>query len=352
MITEQQTNTDTAKIPILHALAGNSNETPPIWLMRQAGRYLSEYRQIRKDAGGFLNMCYSPSLASEVTLQPIRRFNFDAAIIFSDILVIPHAMGVGLDYINGEGPVLEKITSDERIDKLKIDNILPHLEPVFEALRKTKKELPEKTALVGFAGAPWTVATYMVEGGGSKQFAEVKTLAYNNPVLFERLINILVDSTITYLCAQVEAGAQVLQIFDSWAAVLADDGSFEKWCIEPIAKIVSGVKEKYPNIPIIGFPKGAGLRYEQFIHKTGIDGVGIDYSVPLKFAADKLQPHVCVQGNMDPLLLASDKNMAVKEAKRIISILGDGPFIFNLGHGIVPHTPIEHVQALIKTVRG
>jgi len=336
---------------LLKALSHKTCNIPPIWLMRQAGRYLPEYRERRADAGSFLNLCYNPEFASEVTLQPIERFSFDASIIFSDILVIPHAMGVDLDYKEGEGPVLGKIDSAEKIKNLKLDEIEEKLKPVFEAISLTKSKLPEHTAMIGFAGSPWTVATYMVEGGGSKDFANVKKFAYENRKIFEELLDKLVDATSRYLVKQVEAGAEVLQIFDSWAGVLPEE-EFYDFVIKPTIKIIENVRAKCPDTPIIGFPKGAGVLYEDFVKETGVEGLSIDFTVPLKWAKENLQPHACLQGNLDPILLGANTGEFEQRAKNIINILGGGPFIFNLGHGILPHTPIENVERLIEIVRG
>ncbi len=345
-----QIKADYSDKKILSSLQGKTHKTPPIWLMRQAGRYLEEYRNIRKEAGGFLDMCFNPDLASEVTLQPIRRFGFDGAIIFSDILVIPYAMGVELDYVQGEGPKLGKIDTAEKIAKLDVSSITAKLNPVFEALQKTYSELPDETTLIGFAGSPWTVATYMIEGGGSKDFANVRKFAYAERKSFEQLIQKLVDATIEYLSGQIKAGAEVIQLFDSWSGILPEN-EFIKWVIQPTDKIVSALKKLHPDIPIIGFPKGAGLMYERYIKEIEIDGVGLDFTVPLEWVRDVIQPHVCVQGNLDPILLANDAEGALKEAGRIINILGDNPFIFNLGHGILPYTPIENVERLVEFVR-
>lgn len=335
---------------ILNSLSGKNNEVPPIWLMRQAGRYLPEYREVRKNTKSFLDLCYTPEIAAEVTLQPIERFGFDASIIFSDILVIPHAMGVDLKYVEGKGPILEKIDEESKIDSLKTDKIKDNLSPVFDALRLVKSKLPEDKTLIGFAGAPWTIATYMVEGGGSKNFSEVKKFSAGNKKSFSKLIDILTDAISDHLINQIDAGAEVVQIFDSWAGVLSEN-DFTNWTINPTKKIVSKVKDKFPETPIIGFPKGAGINYEKFVKETGVDAVSIDYTIPLDWAAKNLQPHVCIQGNLDPFLLASEKEEMVLQVRRIIDVLGNGPFIFNLGHGILPHTPIENVELLLREVR-
>lgn len=336
---------------LLDSLSGKQSDTPPIWLMRQAGRYMKEYRDTRKEAGSFLDLCYTPELATEVTLQPIHRFHFDASIIFSDILVIPDALGVDLKYVQGEGPKLSPVRSETDIKKLDSSTVEKHLTPVCEALSRVKQALPEEVTLIGFAGSPWTVATYMVEGGGSKDFSTVKQMAFSSPDLFQKLIDILVESTIRYLCTQIEAGAEVIQLFDSWAGVL-NESAYRRWVIEPNQRIVSALKQNYPDIPVIGFPKGSGVLYEAFVKEVKVDGVGIDFTVPVTWAAEKLQPHVCVQGNLDPLVLAYDKEEMQRQANYIKQVLGKGAFIFNLGHGIIPETPMEHVDALLEVVRG
>lgn len=341
------------KKPLLEVLNGKKKTVPPMWLMRQAGRYLPEYRKIRAKAGDFLNLCYTPEYAAEVTLQPIRRFGFDAAIIFSDILVVPHALGQKLKYIEGEGPVLSKVETARQIKALEkqIPKITKNLSPVAEALTRVKKELPPETALIGFAGAPWTVATYMVEGGGSKHFEHVKTLSYKDPKAFSALIETLVEATADYLIMQVEAGAEVLQIFDSWAGVL-DEKSFQRWVNAPTSELVRKVRKACPDIPIIGFPKGAGLYYKNYVRQVRPDAIGLDYTVPAEWAAEKLQRKLPVQGNLDPTILLSDKTTIANAVKHLRRTLGDAPYIFNLGHGILPQTPIQNVEWLVRQVRG
>ena len=339
------------KRSLIKVIRGEATDNIPIWLMRQAGRYLPEYREIRKNAGTFLDLCYNPELATEVTMQPIRRFGFDASIIFSDILVIPHAMGVGLEYKEGEGPVLEKIDSADKINNLIMGNVREHLNPVFEALKNVRGELSEDKTLIGFAGAPWTVATYMVEGGSSKNYHKIKELAFKNPDLFKLLLDKLVTETSEYLIAQIEAGADVIKIFDSWAGVLAEK-QFEDFVLAPTAQIVRNVRAVYPDVPIIGLPKGAGVLYEKYADYTGVDVIAFDYMLPAYWAKDVLQQYATVQGNLDPNLLASDINATVNEVKRLKSMFNDGKYIFNLGHGILPHTPIENVEILVDTIRG
>ena len=336
----------------LQALKGETLSPPPMWLMRQAGRYLPEYRETRASAKNFLDFCYSPDLAVEVTLQPLRRYDFDAAILFSDILVIPDALGQKVEFVTGQGPQLEPIKSLAALEAtLDPSNLHNHLAKVYETVNRLSKEIPETTALIGFAGAPWTVATYMVEGKGSKNYEEIRSIAYTDPVFFQRLIDLLVESTSSYLIEQVHRGAECLQVFDSWAGVLSEQ-QFHKWTIEPMARIVERVKAVHPDVPIIGFPRGAGPLYEAYIRETKVDGVGLDHSVPLEWARDTLQPLCTVQGTLDNLLLVAGGEAMDTEVKRILETLGNGPFIFNLGHGIVPQTPPEHVERLCALVRG
>ncbi len=338
--------------PFLQALNGETLSTPPLWLMRQAGRYLPEYLATRAQSKNFLHFCYSPDLAVEVTLQPLRRYGFDAAILFSDILVVPDALGQKVEFVKGHGPQLEPIKNEAELEAvLKLDGFHDHLKPVYETVRRLSTEIPETTALIGFAGAPWTVATYMVEGKGSKIYEEVRSIAYKDPAFFQRLIDILVDRTASYLIEQAHNGAEALQVFDSWAGVLSEQ-QFVKWSIEPMAEIVKRVKAVHPNVPIIGFPRGAGPMYKRYVLETGVDGVGIDHALPLEWARDELQPHATVQGNLDNLLVVAGGEAMDAEVKRILSILGGGPFIFNLGHGIVPQTPPEHVARVCALVRG
>lgn len=336
---------------IIRALKGEKLPSPPLWLMRQAGRYLPEYREIRGNVSGFLELCYTPELAVEVTMQPIRRYGFDAAILFSDILVIPDALGQAVRFAEGEGPKLNPLRDVSGLDKLSLDNLHGHLAPVYETVRRLSAELPPETTLIGFAGAPWTVATYMVEGGTSRDFAHARGWGLRDPDGFAKLIDLVTDATAAYLCRQVEEGAEVLQIFDSWAGVLSE-GEFEKWSIKPTAKIVSAVKAKHPNVPIIGFPRGAGIRYERYVVETGVDGVSLDSTMPLDWAVKHLQNKVALQGNLDPLLLLGGGEPMEKEIRRILEGLGEGPFIFNLGHGIIKETPPENVARLVEIVRG
>ncbi len=319
--------------------------------MRQAGRYLPEYREIRANSGTFLDLCYDPKLATEITLQPIRRFAMDAAILFCDILVVPHAMGQPVAFKEGEGPVLEPVRTRNEIARLDVGSVTGHLSPVYQAVGKIAKALPPKTALIGFAGAPWTVATYMVEGGVSRDFLAVKGLAYSQPAVFGQLIDRLVEASIAHLSAQAAAGAEVLQIFDTWAGILPS-AQFETWCIEPTRRIVEALRKNAPGVPIIGFPRGAGVGYQRYAGETGVDAVGLDTSVPLDWAAKTLQGQVTLQGNLDPALLVAGGAPMRDAAKGIIDALASGPFIFNLGHGVVPPTDPDNVADLLSTIRG
>ena len=319
--------------------------------MRQAGRYLPEYRAIREKVGGFLELCYTPELAVEVTLQPIRRYGFDAAILFSDILVVPDALGQAVRFEEGVGPRLEALTCAADLDSLEPGPVLERLGPVLETVRGLASALPGETTLIGFAGAPWTVATYMIEGGSSRDFAAVKGWAYREPDSFQRLIDTLVEATTGYLLGQVEAGAEVLQIFDSWAGALPAS-EMRRWSLEPMARIVAGVKARHPQVPVILFPRGVGLGYLDFAEASGADGLSIDAGVPLQWARDRLQSHVAVQGNLDPVRLLAGGEGLQREVVAILDALSGGPFVFNLGHGILPETPPETVEALVATVRG
>ncbi len=328
--------------------------TPPIWIMRQAGRYLPEYREIRSGVSNFLDLCYNSQLASEVTLQPIRRFDFDAAIIFSDILVIPHALGVDVKFVKNEGPVLQKTSSLDDLKKMQVDNVEKHLQPIFSTLELTKKQLAADKTLIGFSGSPWTLACYMVEGGGSKNFDLVKRAALENEEFFSKLIEILTVSVARYLIAQINHGADVVKLFDSWAGVLCEK-DFQKWVIEPTKKIIAQVKKVHPNVPVIAFPRGCGTLYENFAAQVDCDVLAIDQNLSKKFVVDILQNkhNKIIQGNMDNQLLAFGSKAAIKkEVEEILEKFGKKPFIFNLGHGILPETPIENVELVVRTVRG
>ena len=338
------------KPKFLEALAGKAHKAPPMWLMRQAGRYLAEYREVRAKAGSFLNLCYAPELAAEVTIQPVRRFGFDAAIIFSDILVVPHALGQHLEFREGEGPHLEPVRSLAALSKLSVSKAQSSFGIVYEAIHKAIAGLEGRAPLIGFCGAPWTVASYMVEGHGSKDYRETKLLAYREPEVFRAILDLLVDASSTYLIGQVNAGARALQIFDSWAGALADD-DFEAFVIEPTARIVKQVKAVHPNVPVIGFPRGSSPLYDEYVAKTGVDALGCDTAAPLKTMA-RLQEKLPVQGNLDPLLLLAGGGAMERRVKSILESLASKPYVFNLGHGILPETPIEHVEQLIRLVRA
>ena len=337
--------------PFLKALSGQSTTPSPIWLMRQAGRYLPEYREVRSRVSSFLDLCRTPELAAEVTLQPLRRFDLDAAIVFSDILIIPYALGQKVEFVEGEGPKLKPVNDGKAIAGLDKSNAAKALAPVYETIGRVVAELPKNVPLIGFCGAPWTVATYMVEGGGSKEQASARLFAYRGRATFQRLIDLLVESSADYLVGQVKAGASVLQIFDSWAGSLPED-EFARWCIAPTKRIVELVKAAVPGTPMIGFPRGSGPLAERYAKETGVDAVGCDTSMPIDWIKAKLQSLVPVQGNLDPLLLVAGGPELDARVRAILATLGQGPFIFNLGHGILPETPIEHVTRLLDLVKG
>ncbi len=334
---------------VMKVLAGETVFPPPVWLMRQAGRYLPEYREVRQQAGSFLDLCYNPDLAVEVTLQPIRRFGFDASILFSDILVVPHALGRDLRFEEGRGPLMTPISADE-INRLEADRFHDHLAPVYETVSRLRSTLPGETTLLGFCGAPWTVATYMIAGHGTPDQAPARRFSYQHPVEFKRLLELLADISADYLLRQIDAGADAVQIFDSWAGIL-DHASFERFAIEPVARMVRRIRETRPTTPIIGFPKGAGARYQEYREKTGVNAVGIDWSVSME-QAKMLQAQGAVQGNLDPMRLVTGGKALEDGVETILKALGDGPLIFNLGHGITPEAPIVHVEQLIKLIRG
>ncbi|RWE52118.1 uroporphyrinogen decarboxylase [Mesorhizobium sp.] len=334
---------------MLDVLKGKAAFPPPLWMMRQAGRYLPEYRETRRRAGSFLDLCYDPDLAVEVTLQPIERFGFDASILFSDILVVPHALGRDVRFEEGRGPLLTPISATE-IAALDGETFHVNLEPVYETVRRLRTKLPDETTLIGFCGAPWTVATYMIAGHGTSDQAPARLFAYREPAAFLQLLNVLVDHSAAYLIRQIEAGADVVQVFDSWSGVL-DEVSFEAFCVRPMAEIVRQVRAVHPNVPIIGFPKGAGAHYRSYRQKTGVTGLGLDWTVPLT-TAKKLQRDGALQGNLDPLRLVAGGKALAEGVDAILKALGDGPLIFNLGHGITPETPIAHVEAMVKLVRS
>lgn len=339
----------TARRAMLEVLKGEAIFPPPIWMMRQAGRYLPEYRQTRKTAGSFLDLCYNPDFAVKVTLQPIERFGFDASILFSDILVVPHALGRDLRFEEGRGPLMTPMTTAD-IDGLDGSNFHQHLAPVYETVKRLRAELPTETTLIGFCGAPWTLATYMIAGHGTPDQAPSRLLAYREPEAMEKLLAVLSDYSAQYLIRQIEAGADTVQIFDSWAGIL-DEAAFEAFCVKPVAEIVRRVHAVHPNVPVIGFPRGAGSRYATYRAKTKVTGLGLDWTVPLSQARE-LQAGGAVQGNLDPLRLVAGGRALTEGVGAILETLGKGPLVFNLGHGITPETPIAHVEAMIRQVRS
>lgn len=337
---------------ILRALAGETQSTPPIWMMRQAGRYLPEYRATRAQAGDFLSLCYNPELAAEVTLQPIRRYGFDAAILFADILLIPQALGADLWFVTGEGPRLSTITTQADFDKLgPAADIHDVLNPIYETVKILSGALPAETTLIGFAGAPWTVATYMIAGRGTPDQGPAHALRIEDNPLFEALLERITQATILYLSAQIEAGAEVVKIFDSWAGSLKGD-AFEKYALQPAREITAALKAKYPHIPIIGFPREAGEKYIGFAKATGVDCVALDNSVSPEWAVKNVQVDGCVQGNLASHHMVTGGRALVDETRAIVKAFSNGPHIFNLGHGITPDANPDNVQLMIDTVRG
>jgi uroporphyrinogen decarboxylase len=336
--------------PLLRVLGRERQAVPPVWMMRQAGRYLPEYRAVRKKAGGFLDLCFNPELAAEVTLQPVRRFGFDAAILFSDILVIPLALGRKVEFRVGEGPKLEPLVDGKAVGGLRESVDQKVLAPIYETVAKVKAGLDSKTALIGFCGAPWTVATYMVAGEATPDQAPARLFAYRDPENFARLIDRLVQGSIDYLVGQLKAGAECLQIFDTWAGVLGPD-QFERWCIKPTRKIVKGVRKQVPGAKIIGFPRGAGIMAWPYAKMTGISAIGFDWTYDRESMAEDFQPQLPVQGNVDPLALLAGRAALDREVDEVMTMLAGGPLIFNLGHGILPETPIAHVERMLKRVR-
>ena len=336
---------------ILRALAGETLPTPPIWMMRQAGRYLPEYRATRAQAGDFLSLCYNSELAAEVTLQPIRRYGFDAAILFADILLVPQALGADLWFVTGEGPRLSTITSKEDFAKLgPVDDIHETLNPIYETVSILSRELPKETTLIGFAGAPWTVATYMIAGRGTKDQGPAHALMAENPEVFDALIDRITEATILYLGKQIEAGAEVVKIFDSWAGSLKG-ASFTKYALEPAKKITQTIKAKYPGVPVIAFPREAGEAYVGFAKATGADCIALDAAVDPKWAAAHVQVDGCVQGNLLSSHMVTGGQALVDETRAIVEAFSGGPHIFNLGHGITPDADPDNVQRMIDAVR-
>lgn len=337
---------------LMRTLAGETLETPPVWMMRQAGRYLPEYRATRAEAGDFLSLCYNSDLAAEVTLQPIRRYGFDAAILFADILLIPQALGADLWFVTGEGPRLSTITEYGQFAKLKdVDAIHETLNPVYETVSILSRELPSETTLIGFAGAPWTVATYMIAGRGTPDQGPAHALMQEDPKTFDALMDRLTQATTAYLQRQIDAGAEVVKIFDSWAGSLKGE-AFTKYALEPAKEIIAAIKTSHPNVPIIAFPREAGDGYVGFAKATGADCVAIDNSVSADWAAANVQKDGCVQGNLDPKHMVTGGDDLVAETKRIVEAFSGGPHIFNLGHGITPDANPDNVQIMIDTIRN
>ena len=344
------TTTDPAK-PLLAALAGHRQARPPVWLMRQAGRYLPEYREIRARAASFLDFCYTPAFAVEATLQPIRRFGFDAAILFSDILVMPDALGQSVTFETGEGPRLDPIEDAEGLSRLKDQPDWRKLAPVFETLDRLRAALPAEVALIGFCGAPWTVASYMIAGRGTADQAPARLFAYRHPKLFAALIDRLVEASAAYLLRQIAAGAEAAQIFDSWAGVLPP-AEFERWCVAPVAALVAKVKEKAPETPVIAFPRGAGTQLGKFAGMPGVSAIGLDTAVEPAAAIAALPGDLALQGNLDPLALVAGGEALDESVDRVLGGFDGRAHIFNLGHGILPETPLAHVERMMARVRG
>jgi len=335
----------------LAACNGQSADQPPLWLMRQAGRYLPEYREIRASVPTFLDFCYSPKLATEATLQPIRRFGFDAAILFSDILVVPDALGQQISFETGEGPRLRPLENAADIAGLNGEIDLEHLAPVFETIERVKAALPKETTFIGFCGAPWTVASYMIAGRGTPDQAPARLFAYRHPELFQILIDRLVEASIVYLRKQIETGVEVVQIFDSWAGVLPTP-EFMRWAYAPVRKIIAALRVKFPLVKIIAFPREATNHIEMCARTLGADVIGLDTSVDVNWAAANVQPYCAVQGNLDPLVLLAGGEALVHHIEAIKTAFAGRPYIFNLGHGILPPTPIAHVEQLVRRVRS
>jgi len=335
---------------LIKNLLGETTYQVPFWLMRQAGRYLPEYMDLREKAGSFMNLCFNSDFATKATLQPIQRFDMDAAILFSDILVVPYAMGQNLSFVQGEGPKLGKFSNIDSFREIELSNFDKKLSPIYETIRKVKNNLAENKTLIGFAGAPWTVACYMVQGYGDKEFNFVKKYAYQNIEDFDVLINILVEKTSHYLIQQISNGVDTVQIFDSWAGLLPED-FFERWVINPTSKIVENIHRQFPGFPIIGFPKGAGMLYSDYAEKTGVYGVSLDQFTSMEIAVDSFGSKVTLQGNLDPVILLAGGKILEESIIKILDTTKNNPFIFNLGHGVIKETPIEHIEQLARIVK-
>ncbi|MEM7781486.1 MAG: uroporphyrinogen decarboxylase [Pseudomonadota bacterium] len=335
--------------PLLDTLSGAKPEIVPIWLMRQAGRYLPEYRELRAEKGGFLELVYDSEAAAEITVQPIRRFGFDGAILFSDILIVPHAMGQGLEFLAGEGPklsptLLETTLADFTAAPERFD-------PIYETVRQTRAMISDKVTMLGFAGSPWTVATYMIAGEGSKDQGPARLLAYRDPVLMQTIVDAIIDVSVGYLRGQINAGAEAVQLFDSWAGSLAPD-EFERWVVAPNAAITAAIKQSHPDTPVIGFPKGAGAKLPAYASETGVDAIGMDETLEPAWVHANLPVNMPVQGNLDPLLVEAGGPALPARVRMVLDAFEDRPHVFNLGHGIGQFTPIEHVEQLLAAVRG
>ena len=335
--------------PLLDTLKGANLARRPIWLMRQAGRYLPEYRALRAEKGGFLDLVYDSEASAEITIQPVRRFGFDGAILFSDILIVPHAMGQTLEFLAGEGPRLSPQLVDSTLDALTA--VPERLAIIYDTVRRVRAALGPETTMLGFAGSPWTVATYMVAGEGSRDQHETRAMAYRDPAAFQAIIDAIIDVSVEYLCGQIEAGAEAVQLFDSWSGSLAP-AEFERWVIAPTATIAARLKASHPHVPVIGFPKGAGEKLAAYARETGVDAIGVDETIDPLWAARALPAGMPVQGNLDPLLLLAGGDRLAGAARTVLDAFADRPHVFNLGHGIGQFTPIPHVEALLAEVRA
>jgi uroporphyrinogen decarboxylase len=336
---------------LLNVLNGQREKIPPVWMMRQAGRYLPEYRATRDKAGSFLDLCFNPQLAAEVTLQPIRRFNFDGAILFSDILVIPYALGRKVDFVTGEGPKLEPIEDALTAQSIRREVDHGRLDPVYETIRLVKSQLSPEVTFLGFCGAPWTVATYMIAGQGTSDQEPARLFAYRHPDAFDDLLQVLVKASAEYLIRQLKAGVDAVQIFDTWAGILPPE-EFARWCIAPMRRIILSVRDEIPDARIIGFPRGAGTMLERYVTELPVDAVGLDWMIDKTFARERIQKIKPVQGNLDPVALIAGGDALDRAVDDVMRAFSDGPFIFNLGHGIMPQTPIENVERMLKRVRA
>lgn len=335
--------------PLLETLKGTKQDVAPVWLMRQAGRYLPEYRELRAEKGGFLELVYDSEAAAEITVQPIRRFGFDGAILFSDILIVPHAMGQGLEFLAGEGPKLSPTLLEAELSDF--TEAKERFDAVYETVRLTRAQIAPEVTMLGFAGSPWTVATYMIAGQGSKNQEPARLLAYRDPARMQAICDAISDMSVEYLRGQIDAGAEAVQLFDSWAGSLAPD-EFERWVIAPNAKITAAIKASHPDTPVIGFPKGAGAKLPAYARETGVDAVGLDETLDPAWAHASLPEGMPVQGNFDPLLLEAGGPMLTKRVRHIVDAFADRPHVFNLGHGIGQFTPIEHVEQLLAELRA